>query len=290
MSYLLPLLSAGLVIGACYGLIGMGYAFIYKATGVINFALGEITMVMAYIAATIAGYAGLSFVPLMAVTLPVAALFGLAIERIFVRPMLGEPTFSIVMVTIGLAVVLRGLTDLIWGGEPQTFNPGFSGDLVKIGGLVFYQVQLYAIFCLLFVVAAIWIFFRFSIFGIAMRATANNQRAAMLSGVNAGRVFAAAWAISTMIASLAGVLLASMFTLSGEIWFQGLKAFPAVILGGLDSVLGAALGGIIIGVIENVSEGYIGAGMKEITGFIVIICILMLRPFGLFGVRQIDRV
>jgi branched-chain amino acid transport system permease protein len=290
MDYFLILVCTGLVTGATYAMVAMGFAMIYKATGVVNFAQGELMMLTAYVAYSLAGSLHLSFIPLMAVTIPLAMLIGLVLERLFIRPMLGEPVFAIVMVTIGLAVILRGATVLIWSTNEDLFDAGFSDTVVEIGPVPFYEAQLYTLAMLAILVAGAWAFFRYSRLGIAMRATANHQTAALLMGISARRIYALAWALSAAIASVAGVLIATMFTIKPDLWFQGLRSFPAVILGGLDSVLGAALGGITIGVVENLSEGYIGQGLKEIAGFVVIVLVLMVRPYGLFGAKTIERV
>lgn len=290
MEYLALLLGSGLVAGATYGLVGMGFAVIYKATGVVNFAQGELLMLTAYIAFSLTQSLSLTFFPLLLVTIPVAMALGVLLERVFIRPMLGEPAFSIVMVTVGLAVILRGLTIMVWGPNPHEFPLGLSSKVVLIGPVPFYQVQLYALASLAVVTAGAWAFFRFTRLGIAMRAVAANEAAALLMGIRVDRIHMIAWSFSAGIAALAGVLFAAMFKLGPTLWFEGLRSFPAVILGGLDSVLGAALGGIIIGVIETMAQGYLGQGLREIAGFVVIVLMLMIRPFGLFGDRQIERV
>lgn len=290
MDYFLNLVANGLIVGATYGMTAMAFALIYKATGVVNFAQGEVMMLVAYVAFSLAGALGLSFWPLMAVTVPTAMAIGWAIERAFIRPMLGEPVFSIVMVTIGLAVIIRGVTAMIWGTQPVDFNPGFSNDVLRLGPVPFYEVQLYALGSLAMLASAAWAFFRFSRTGIAMRATANNETAALLMGIPVDRIYAVAWSVAAAVSAVVGVIFSAMFTLGPDLWFQGLKAFPAVIVGGLDSVFGAALGGLVIGVVENLSEGYIGQGLKEIAGFVVIVLVLMVRPYGMFGQREIERV
>ena len=288
---LFPLLVAsGLVIGAAYGLIAMGFALIYKSTGVVNFAQGELTMLTAYIAFSLATALHLSFLPLIILTIPVAMALGLAIERVFIRPMLGEPPFAIVMVTLGLAVILRSLTILIWGSEPFNFPADLPQTVVKLFGVPFYPAQLALIAACALVLAAVSAFLRFSRYGVAMRATAANETAARLAGVDVSRIHALAWMLSSAIAAVAGLLFAVNFKLAPDMWFQGLKAFPAVILGGLDSVPGAALGGLAVGLIESLSQGYIGEGSREIAGFVVIVVVLMVRPFGLFGAKDIERV
>jgi len=284
------LVSTGLVSGAAYGLIAIGFALIYKSTGVVNFAQGELVMVTAYIAFSVSHSLGLSFVPLILLTIPLSMAFGLALERLFIRPMLGEPTFAIVMATVGLAVILRSMTILIWGSEPLNFEAGLPTKVVNLLGVPFYPAQLALLAALAIVVGAVWLFLTFSRYGVAMRATAANETAALLVGISVSRIHALAWMLSSAIASIAGVLFAVNFKLAPDMWFQGLKSFPAVILGGMDSIGGAAIGGLAIGLIESLSQGYIGEGSREIAGFVVIILVLMVRPYGLFGSREIERV
>jgi len=290
MDFFLLLAATGLVIGASYGLIAMGFALVYKATGVVNFAHGELVMLTAYVAFSLTEMFQLSFIPLMMVTIPISMLIGLTLERIFIRPMLGEPVFSIVMVTIGLAVMIRGITIMIWGPDPHNMNAGVSTEVIFVAGLPFYAAQLMSIAALAICTALAWAFLRYSRVGIAMRAVAAHETAALLVGISVKRIHAMAWALSSALAAVAGVLFAMNFKLAPDLWFQGLKSFPAVILGGLDSILGSALAGLIIGLIENLSQGYIGQGLREISGFIVIVIVLMVRPYGLFGDREIERV
>jgi len=284
------LVSAGLVSGAAYGLIAISFALIYKSTGVVNFAQGELVMLTAYIAFSVAQSFGLSFVPLVAVTIPISMALGLTLERVFIRPMLGEPIFAIVMVTVGLAVILRSVTILIWGSEPLNFDAGLPTKVINLFGLPFYPAQLALLAALALVVCAVWLFLTFSRYGVAMRAVAANETAALLVGISVSRVHALAWMLSSAIAAIAGLLFAVNFKLAPDMWFQGLKSFPAVILGGMDSLGGAALGGLAVGLIESLSQGYIGEGSREIAGFVVIILVLMVRPYGLFGSREIERV
>ena len=290
MAFLALLISTGLVTGATYGLIAMGFALIYKSTGVVNFAQGELTMLTAYIAFSLANAFDLSFIPLMLLTVPISMVIGLALERIFIRPMLGEPVFSIVMATVGLAVILRGVVVLIWGSEPLNFPAGMPMSVVYIAGVPFYPAQLCLIGALALLTFLAWLFLRFSRLGVAMRAVAAHETAALLAGISVERIHAIAWMLSSAIAAIAGVLFAINFKLAPDLWFQGLKAFPAVILGGLDSVIGASVAGLIIGVIESLAQGYLGEGLREIAGFVVIIVVLIVRPFGLFGAHEIERV
>jgi branched-chain amino acid transport system permease protein len=290
MDFLALLVATGLVSGATYGLIAMGFALIYKSTGVVNFAQGELVMLTAYVSFSLANALGLSFVPLLVVTIPISMAIGLVLERLIIRPMLGEPVFSIVMATVGLAVILRGIVVLIWGSEPLNFPAGLPTAVVSIAGVPFYPAQLCLLGALGLVTLCAWLFLRFTRLGMAMRAVAANETAALLMGVGVDRIHAAAWMLSAAIAAVAGVLFAINFKLAPDLWFQGLKSFPAVILGGLDSVIGASLAGLIIGVIENLAQGYLGEGLREIAGFVVIIVVLMVRPYGLFGSADIERV
>ena len=290
MTYLIELLISGLSMGAIYGLIAMGFAIIYKSTGLVNFAQGEITMIVAYVAWTIATHVSGNIVMVSLGAIAFACLFGLAIEWVIIRPMIGEPIFSTIMVTIGIAVILRSSIIFIWDAVPHSLDVGVGRDVLVIGDARVRSGQLGVISLLLLAIAGFYAFFRWSRFGVAMRAVASDDRTAMLMGVSAARVQAVAWAASSVIAGIAGVMFAIIHELSPTMFVLGLKSFPATILGGLDSVLGSALGGFIMGAVENLAGGYISSGMKEVSGFVVIIVILMVRPFGLFGERRIERV
>lgn len=290
MTYLLELLLSGLSIGAIYGLIAMGFAVIYKSTGLVNFAQGEIAMIVAYVAWTISTHVtGNVFIVTFAAIL-FACLFGLLIERIVIRPMIGEPVFATIMVTIGIAVILRSSIVFLWDAVPHSLDVGIGREIVSIGEVRMRSGQIAVILLLVAVMAGFYAFFRWSRFGVAMRAVASDDRTAMLMGVSAARVQAVAWAVSSVIAGIAGVMFAIIHELAPTMFVLGLKAFPATIVGGLDSVLGSALGGLIMGTVENLTGGYINPGMKDVAGFVVIIVILMVRPFGLFGEKRIERV
>ena len=284
------LVASGIAIGAIYGLIAMGFAVIYKATGLANFAQGEMSMIVAYIAWTISTTLTGNVFVVVAGSIVFAVLLGLAVERFIMRPMLGEPIFSTVLVTIGVAVVLRSLITLVWDAYPHALNLGVGRDVVKLAGVSLRGAQIGAVVTLLVVMGAFYLFFRFSKIGVAMRAVAADDRTALLMGVSAARIHAIAWSCSSAIAGIAGVLFALVYDLSPAMFQLGLKSFPASILGGLDSVIGSGFGGIIIGVVENMAGGYGGSGLKDVAGFLVIIVILMVQPFGLFGEREIVRV
>ena len=266
MDYFILLSVSGIAMGVIYGLIGMGYALIFKATSVVNFAQGEVMMLISYMAYSIASSWTLPFWGLLVVCVALSAVVGLLIERVFIRPMLGQDVFSTVMVTIGLAVMIRAVVVMIWGADPMVLPTDIGDSGVEFGLVFLYTSQLYAIGLLALCVIGMWAFLRFSRMGVAMRATAARETTALLMGINVTRVYALAWAISAVIAGIAGVLLGTIYGLGPDMWTQGLRAFPAVILGGLDSVFGAAISGILIGLLENLSEGALLHKSRE--GFI----------------------
>ena len=290
MSYFMNLVLSGMVIGSLYGLVAMGFAIIYRATGMVNFAQGEVMMLIAYMSYTFATIPGMGFVPLLACVLVASIALGLLIEWLFIRPMLGEPMFSRVMVTIGLAVVIRSVVILIWGVEPTAFPRPFGNAVIRFGDVALYPGQIFALASLAVLSLAMWLFFRRARVGIAMRATSNNETTALLMGINVKRISAIAWALAAVFAAFAGLAFCLMFSLEPEISQMGLRGFPATILGGLDSVVGGAFGGLVIGIAENLAGGYLGRGLKEIAGFVLIIVVLMVKPYGLFGQREIERV
>lgn len=290
MTYFLHLLVSGMAIGALYGLVAMGFAMIFKVSRVVNFAQGEVMMLIAYIAYSVALQTDGNSFAIVAAIVVSAGVIGALIERMMIRPMIGQPVFSIVMMTIALAVAIRSVVGLIWGSNPYAFHGEGRGELWTVLGVNLLPSQvlllvLYAAICI-----GIWAFLRFSLVGIAMRATASDQTVALLMGVSIANLYRVAWIISALIAGVGGVLFANIYHIGPDISHVGIRAFPAAILGGLDSVVGSGFGGIIIGIVENMAGGYIGSGFKEIAGFVVIIAILMIRPYGLFGQREIERV
>ncbi len=290
MDLFLNLVASGLVIGSIYGLIAISFAIIFKTTGVLNFAQGEVMMLIAYLSWSLGTSLALPFVALIVASIVISVAVGVLVERIFIRPMIGQPVFALVMVTIGLAVTLRSLTVLIWGPDAEPYAASIAGGIVEIGPVVLFSEQVFALALFAVVMVLVFAFFRYTRIGNAMRATAMDETCALLMGVDVRRISSMAWAVSAVVSGLAGVSFAIMFSRAPDLWFQGLRSFPAAILGGLDSPIGSGFGGLIIGVIGDLSEGYIGQGLKEISGFVVIIIVLMLRPYGLFGEKELERV
>lgn len=290
MNYFVELVVSGLAVGAIYGLVAMSFAVIYKATGVVNFAQGEMGMLAAYTTWSLATVMGTGGVLTVLLAVVIGAVLGLVCERLIMRPMLGEPVLSLVLVTVGLAVVLRSIVTIIWGASPQKFEVAGVDRIVDLGGIGMRVSQLGVLLALLLAVAGFWFFLRHSRFGVAMRAVAADEKTARLMGVSTARVQAFAWASSSALAGLAGAMFAVIYGLTPTVFELGLKAFPATVLGGFDSVLGSGTSGLIIGVLENLVGGYMSSTLKEISGFVLILVVLMVRPFGLFGEKRIERV
>jgi branched-chain amino acid transport system permease protein len=295
VEYYLQLLVSGLVIGSIYSLVALGFVIIYKATKVVNFAQGELVMVGAYICFSLTVQAKLPFLAAFFLTLAFSFILGIAIERLILRPMIGEPIISVIMVTIGLSSVLKSLVQLGWGTQIQVFPPVLPQEPVMIAGLPVAPVYLAAFVLSILLFLIFSAFFKYSRLGIAMRATAFDQQAAASMGIGIKNIFALSWCIAAMVSSIGGIILGNINGINAQLGHLGLKVFPAVILGGLDSLLGAALGGLIIGVLENVCDGaakeFLGlGGFKDVAAFLFLVLILMIKPYGLFGAREIERV
>lgn len=290
MNFLFELVMSGLVVGAIYGLMAMAFAVIFKATGILNFAQGELGMLTAYTTWSLALAWGTGGLVTILLALVIGVAIGLICERVVMRPMLGEPVLSVVLVTLGLAVVLRSVVTIIWGAAPQKFEVVGVDAVVKMAGVGIRVSQLGVIATLFVALGAFWYVLRYSRFGVAMRAVAVDEKTARLMGVSTARVQAVAWAASSALAGLAGAFFAVIYGLLPTIFQLGLKAFPATVLGGLDAVIGSGASGLFIGVFENLVGGYLPGTLKEIAGFLLILVVLMVRPFGLFGEKRIERV
>jgi branched-chain amino acid transport system permease protein len=287
------LLTNGIMIGLMYALIALGFVLIYKATDAINFAQGEFVMFAGFIAAA-AALAGLSFWISAAIAIAGMIALGFGLERVVLRPLIGRPVIAVVMATIGLAAVLRGVAVLAFGaGTKAIVMP--VGDLpIFLGPVMLSPVQLVgAGVSIVFLAGFTWFFLK-SRTGVAMRAVADNQQVAMAMGINIRRYFALAWAMAGVVSALGGVVWGAMLGIDNQLALVGLKVFPVVILGGLDSIAGAVIGGLIVGIVENLAAGYldpyVGGGTKDFAPYVLMILVLMIRPEGIFGRRRIERV
>jgi branched-chain amino acid transport system permease protein len=288
------LLSNGVLIGLMYSLIALGFVLVYKATDAVNFAQGEFVMIAGFVAVGALTVLGVPLWLSILAALVGMVAFGFALERVMLRKLIGRPVIAIVMATIGLAAILRGLGPFgIFQGtrplplplpdEPFVVGPLFIPPIQLVGGLV----------SLLFL-AGFGYFFLKSRKGIAMRAVADNQQVALAMGINVERYFGVAWAMTGMVSALGGVLWGNMLGVDVNLALVGFKVFPVVILGGLDSIPGAVIGGLIVGIVENIAAGYVdpyvGGGTKDFAPYVLMILALMIRPYGIFGKRIIERV
>src|SRR6476660_6832703 len=291
----IQLLVNGLVVGTLYGVVAMSFVLIYKATQVVNFAQGELLLVGAWVCWALMVKYQVPFYFAMPITMVFMFIFGILIQMVFLRPMIGEPIISVIMVTIALSTVLQAAMKWIFGVNPQPFPRVFQSQSVSLFGLQIQTVYVMSLVVSLAMMVGMAWFFRSSKYGLAMRATAFNQQVAQSLGISVKSVFAMAWAISATVSAVAGWVVAVVNGVSAGLSAYGVKVFPAAILGGLDSVGGAVLGGIIIGLLENVahfldSEYLHWGNLYEIAPFYALIIILMIKPYGLFGTKDIERV
>jgi branched-chain amino acid transport system permease protein len=293
LEFALALSISGLSIGLMYSLIALGFVLVYKATEAINFAQGEFVMLAGFIVALVLAVKGAPVIVAIGAVLAFMILFSFALERIVLRPLLGRPVIAVIMATIGLGAVLRGLPPITVGGETRAVSLGIGDAPIAIGPASLPPIQaLGVVVTLAFLAIFTWFFLR-SRMGIAMRAVADNQQVAMAMGINVERYFALAWAMAGIVSALGGVIWGSMLGVDVHLALIGLKVFPVVILGGLDSVVGAVVGGLIIGLVESLAAGYldpyVGGGTKDFAPYVVMIIALMFRPYGIFGTRRIER-
>lgn len=283
-------LSGGLALGSIYALVALGFILIYKATEVLNFSQGEIMMLGAFVAYSCMVFLRLDFWLSLLLTFVAMGLFGYVTERLLLRPLMGEPLFSSVMVTIGLSAVIRSAAGMIWTHDTLKF-PDYLGDApIRLGTVVVSQPHFWVFIVSLLLVLILSLFFNFTGLGIAMRATGLNQLATLLVGIDIKRIFSLTWALSAILATIAGILMAPILFLSTNMGFIGFKAFPAAILGGFGSVPGAIVGGYIIGISENLAGAYLAPGFKDVFAYVILIIVLLIRPEGIFGIPELKRV
>jgi branched-chain amino acid transport system permease protein len=295
MEFLLQLVLNGLVIGSIYALVGLGFVIIYKSSSILNFAQGEFLMLGAYVCVAIFNRYHVPIVAAFVLTLAFAAILGILMERVLLRPMIGEPVISVIMLTLGLASVLKAVVQAIWGTETLPYPQVFPSAPVMIGPLPVSQGYLWSMGSVAILLVIFSAFFKYTRDGIAMRATAFSQQVALSMGISVKRIFAIAWSIAAVVSAVGGVLLGGVRGgVDGAFAFFGLKVIPVVILGGLDSIGGAIVGGLVMGILENLSGGYLdpifGGGVKEVAPFIALVAILAVKPYGLFGKVKIERV
>ena len=281
----LQIVISGIAQGCIYGLIALGLVLIYKTTETVSFAHGELMMLGAFVGFALMTLLGVPFWLAMPVTILAMGLFGVGLERLVIRPILGQPAFSLVMLTIGIGYVARGLVTMIpgIGTETHTLPVPYKDMTWNAGGLVLNVEQMVVIAATAVLCAVLYAMFRYSKVGIAMQASSQNQLAAYYMGIPVKRLNGLVWGLAAAVAAIAGILLAPITFVYANMGFIGLKAIPAAVVGGFGSLPGAIVGGIVIGVAESLSGFYLPEGFKDIAPYVLVLAMLVVKPNGLFG-------
>lgn len=289
--FFLQLLLNGIAIGAIYAMVALGFVLVFKATSVLNFAHGSFLMIASYLSVTLIANFGMPFVVSLVIIAGLLAGLGVVLHYSIMKWMIGKAFFSVVLVTVGMEIVIRALLLIFYGPLPRGRLTGLPQGQFNFGSVTVPYVNVVMFIAAGVTVAGFLLFFQRSRLGLHMRAVAENLEAAAAMGIDPNRIYAAAWAIGLMMAAIGGVLYAH-FTPSISLGLSviGLRAFPAAILGGIDSVGGAILGGMLVGVIESVGAGYLGAEFRDVIAFGIMFAVLLWRPSGLYGTRDLVRV
>jgi len=294
MELFLMTLTTGIMVGGIYALVALGWVLIYKCSGVLNLAMGELTLIGAYVSLSFYSM-GIPFLLALMFSLIIGFILGILTERIFLDKLIGEPVLTVIMVTVGLSFFFKGCVELVWGTDTRVFEPAvFSIEPIRIGPLVIGQVYLWSFVAAIILLIVFVCFFKYTRWGLAMQATADDEMAALSLGVSARFVYATAWSIAFMAAGVGGTLLGNINGLNISVGFLSLLVLPAVVLGGLNSVPGAIVGGVVIGVLQNFSGAYLDkyfpGGVKEIAPFVFMAVFLLFKPYGIWGWERIERV
>jgi len=295
MTFFLQLVVTGFALGMIYALIAIGFVIILKCSEVFNIAQGHFVLIGGYLGYTFLVPLGLPIWAALGMAIATAIIMGLAIERLTLRPLLGEPVLAVVMVTIALATVLGGLATLIWGAEYKAYHGLLPTITLKVGAISIPSESLIGLIVSIAAVTILMLFFRYTKIGLAMRATAEDLQVVQSVGIRATTVYAVSWVIACIVGVIGGILLGGVSGANMELAEVGLKAFAVVLLGGVNSVGGAIVAGVILGMLENVAAGYLdpllpGGGLAKVFPFIVMIIVLIFRPYGLFGLTRIERI
>jgi branched-chain amino acid transport system permease protein len=295
MTFFLQLVLTGFALGMVYALIAIGFVIILKCSEVFNIAQGHFVLIGGYLGYTFLVPLGLPVWAALGMAIATAIVMGLAIERFTLRPLLGEPVLAVIMVTIALATILGGLATLLWGAEYKAYHGLLPTITLTVGTISIPSESLIGLIVSVICVVLLMLLFRYTKIGLAMRATAEDLHVVQSLGIRATTVYAVSWAIASVVGVIGGILLGGVSGANMELAEVGLKAFAVVLLGGVNSIGGAIVGGIILGMLENVAAGYLdpllpGGGLAKVFPFIVMIIVLVFRPYGLFGLTRIERI
>ncbi|MGH2749532.1 MAG: branched-chain amino acid ABC transporter permease [Actinomycetota bacterium] len=297
MTRLLQSVIAGLGQGAIYALLALGFVIIYKSTRVVNFALPGLMILGAYMVVYFGNVAGLNFWVALALAILVSALIALVIERLAIRPMIGKPLFAIAIITLGIDIILRVVVNDFLGPNVRNVRDPWGLETFQLGEINIQERRVAMLVAAAIVVSLLFLFFKYSRLGLAMRATSFDQEAALAQGISVGIVFALSWAIAGGLAALAGMFVGTGSGIDQQSAFIALKALPAVILGGIDSIQGAVVGALLIGLFEGFSNTYqaqylsfLGQNFSQVVPYVILFFVLLIRPYGLFGTPEIERV
>lgn len=290
--YFLQFFINGLLIGGLYALLALGIVLVYKATRVFNFALGEMLALGAFLLYMFMAQAGLPLWLALPCTVVLSMVVGLCIERLTLRPLIGQPILAAIMATLSLSLVIKGIALFVWGSPIISFPEKVLPAKALVIGDIFVSNELLWTFVVsIGVFVAMTLFFQFTKTGTFMRATAEGHDVAQAAGINVERIFSVTWAIAALVAAAGGIMLGNRFGLGvTTLPVMAIKAFPAVLFGGLESITGAIIGGLVIGVLESLVGGYIDPKLSEISPYIILLLVLLVRPEGLFGLRRIERI
>jgi len=294
MELFLMTLVTGVMLGGIYALVALGWTIIYKCSGVLNLAMGELTLIGAYVSLSFYQWTG-NFILALFLTLLVGIVLGALTERLFLDRLIGEPVLTVIMVTVGLSFFFKGVVELIWGTDTMVFQPAvFSLRPYIFGTIIVGRVYLWSFVAAIILLVVFVGFFQYTRWGLSMQATADDEMAALSLGISARFVYSASWAIAFMSAGVGGCLLGNINGINISVGYLGLLVLPAVVLGGLNSVPGAIVGGLVIGVLQNFSGAYLDqffpGGVKDLAPFVFMVVLLLFKPYGLWGWERIERV
>jgi branched-chain amino acid transport system permease protein len=290
MAEFFQFLIGGLAIGSVYGLVALGFVLIFKSTDVVNFAQGDLLMVGGYLLFTMLATLKLPMIPAILAVLAAGAVIGVVLQSVVFRSMIGRPLLTVVMVTIALSLVIRSVMQIVYGPQERTLPTTLPNDSIAFLGLRVSTLDLIVMGITALCVLCFALFFRRSKLGLQMRATAESVEASVLSGIDANKVFVVAFGIGTATAALGGVLMANLQVVSPQLSAIGLLAFPAAVIGGLTSIRGAVVGGLVIGVTQQLATGYVSGQAANVVVYGLLMAVLLLRPYGIFGRPTVERV